>query len=409
MNTAEHNQLHRYEIQFILQFAEALQSYGAPSYRVEAASSDMARIFGLKADFYSTPTSLFSSFKTPDPNLDETHLLRLEPGSTDLNRLSDIDGVAEMVVRGELNPQQGIVEIQKIRRRKSLYPKPISILSYALLSLNLCIFMRGGKQDIFASLILGGLVGLLSVSGRMIKLKDLAEGIAAFAVSLIAYFWYTQTPVINPNIVIISSLIVLLPGMQITQAIAELATNNLTAGSSRLMGGIMVLLKLTFGVFLARELFSKFSPLPLEFYNKPLASGWQYVALPLAAVGFTINFKAKLRDWYWILLAGVISLTTLHYSSLFIGKELGAFIAAFVIGTSANIFARMTKRPAMTFLMPGIILLVPGSVGYSSLNSLYNQDVLAGIHAAFAMFKIATAIVVGFFVGNVTINPRKSI
>lgn len=397
------------KIQFILKIAESFHRYGTPSYRIESACTQMAKEFGLKADFFSTPTTLISSFKSEDMMLEETHLSRLEPGNTDLDRLSQVDKVADTVFQGEMDIELGLAEVDAISSRPSLYSKPLNVLSYAILSMNLAVFIGGSLNDIFASCVLGGLVGILSVSGRMIKLRDLTDVIASFLASFLSYLWLLNIDYINPNIVILSSLISLLPGLTLTISIAELSTQNFTAGTSRLMGSIMTLLKLTFGVFLARQIISINTPLPKSFDLNPIASGWKLVALPLATLAFTINFKARIKDAHWIMLAGSASYLSSLYASKVLGTEFGVFIGALVVGALSNLFARIFKRPALMILLPGIILLVPGSVGFKGLNFMFEKDILGGVDAAFGMLKLSTSIVAGFLIGNTIINPRRSI
>jgi uncharacterized membrane protein YjjB (DUF3815 family) len=92
-----------------------------------------------------------------------------------------------------------------------------------------------------------------------------------------------------------------------------------------------------------------------------------------------------------------------------LGPELGLFIGALFVGAGSNLFARFFKRPSLLILLPGIIILVPGSIGFKGLSFMFQQDILGGVDAAFVTLKVATSIVTGFFVGNITINPRRSI
>jgi uncharacterized membrane protein YjjB (DUF3815 family) len=60
------------------------------------------------------------------------------------------------------------------------------------------------------------------------------------------------------------------------------------------------------------------------------------------------------------------------------------------------------------FLVPGILLLVPGSVGMRSLTALMEREVISGIETAFRMVVIAVSIVAGILIANV-IGPRRSL
>ena len=50
---------------------------------------------------------------------------------------------------------------------------------------------------------------------------------------------------------------------------------------------------------------------------------------------------------------------------------------------------------------PGIILLVPGSIGFRSVASLLDHNVLHGVEAAFLMAMVGVSIVAGLLLANV--------
>ena len=56
--------------------------------------------------------------------------------------------------------------------------------------------------------------------------------------------------------------------------------------------------------------------------------------------------------------------------------------------------------------MPGILLLVPGSIGYRSLASLLRREVVLGVETAFQMMLIAVALVAGMLIANI-VSPHR--
>ena len=57
--------------------------------------------------------------------------------------------------------------------------------------------------------------------------------------------------------------------------------------------------------------------------------------------------------------------------------------------------------------VPGLILLVPGSLGIRSLSALLERDVLSGVQTAFATTLVAIALATGILLANVLIPPRR--
>jgi uncharacterized membrane protein YjjB (DUF3815 family) len=78
-----------------------------------------------------------------------------------------------------------------------------------------------------------------------------------------------------------------------------------------------------------------------------------------------------------------------------LGPELGVFVGAFVVSALANLYGRVAKRPSPVVLVPGLLVLVPGSIGFRGVIALLDREVVSGIGAGFTMIFTAVALVAG--------------
>ena len=62
----------------------------------------------------------------------------------------------------------------------------------------------------------------------------------------------------------------------------------------------------------------------------------------------------------------------------------------------------------MVPLVPGLLILVPGTVGFGSLSKFLESDVVSGVATAFKMALIAVALVTGLLLSNVVFPPRRT-
>ena len=69
----------------------------------------------------------------------------------------------------------------------------------------------------------------------------------------------------------------------------------------------------------------------------------------------------------------------------------------------------MTDRIAMVPLVPGLLLLVPGSMGLRSMTSMLERDVVSGIDTAFAMILVSVSLVAGLLMANASVPPRRDL
>jgi uncharacterized membrane protein YjjB (DUF3815 family) len=85
------------------------------------------------------------------------------------------------------------------------------------------------------------------------------------------------------------------------------------------------------------------------------------------------------------------------------------FFGALATGLYANACARWTRRPAQLFLVPGMVLLVPGMFGFMSFGRLFTGDIEAGAAGAFQTLMVGAALATGIVAANTTLPPRKSL
>lgn len=168
----------------------------------------------------------------------------------------------------------------------------------------------------------------------------------------------------------------------------------------------MVFLALAFGVALATKLVSLVASIPR---HDPVGlPDWTVVAaLVVIALGFTVLLRAHLRDTPWILLAGALGFGASRIGAVTLGPELATFLGALTVGMASNLYGRVLHRPEAVTLIPGILLLVPGSIGFRSLSWLIEREVVIGVENAFLMILLAAGLVAGLLVANVVIPPRR--
>jgi uncharacterized membrane protein YjjB (DUF3815 family) len=84
----------------------------------------------------------------------------------------------------------------------------------------------------------------------------------------------------------------------------------------------------------------------------------------------------------------------------------GPFLAALLLSLAGQIYARGSRRPAEIVVVPGMAVLVPGSVGIRCISALLGSDPVAGVQNGFQMFVIAMALVAGLLAGNALLRAR---
>jgi uncharacterized membrane protein YjjB (DUF3815 family) len=154
---------------------------------------------------------------------------------------------------------------------------------------------------------------------------------------------------LNLNTVIIAALIVLVPGMSLTNAVNELTSQHLVSGTAR------------------RD----------------------YPVVMLAAVaGYLIS---RLGGEAW-------------------GGPVGIFLSALLLTAAGNGYARWVGRPGALVRVPGILMLVPGSASLRGVMTLVQQqDAAVGQSAALGVLNILLALIAGLLFGNLLLPTRRNL
>ena len=391
----------------MLRLGKALHSNGYAAHRLEEILSAVAQQMRLEAQFFSTPTAISAAFGPQDDQ--RTFLIRVEPGGVDLGKMATLDRVTLRVLRGDLTPAEGSAMIDAIGAAPHRYGPAVTTLGFTIASAGAARFLGGGPVEIVVAAVIGGVIGMLSlVIGRSIAAGRVFEPLAAFVAVVLAQ---GAAHLVAPHavfIAILAGLIVLIPGLTLTVAMNELATRHLASGTARLSAAVMVFLAIIFGVALGDGLMERLlgtTPV-LEPPSMPVWT--ELVALAVAPLGFAILLRAEPDDLGWIALAGWLAFIGSRAGAVLLDPNLGSFVGALVVGVASNVYALLRDRPSQITLVPGVLLLVPGSIGFRSLASLLDREVLLGMETAFTMTLVASGIVAGLLIANIVVPRRKS-
>jgi uncharacterized membrane protein YjjP (DUF1212 family) len=400
-------------VRFVVALARSLHRYGTPAPRLEEAIDAVAATIGLVCNINSSPTSLLFSFREqggPETMLSElTRVVRLAPGSLDLRRLSLADAVAEDVLAGRLDIDAGYSRLLEIEAMPATRPALV-VFAYGLIGAALAVLLLRGWADVAAAGAIGLVVGVIAEAfSRRPNLAPSTEAVCALTATLLANAASTLVHPLSVQTVVLASLIVLLPGLALTTAINELATQHLVSGVARLAGAFAVLLKLTFGVVAGTQIAYLCGWTVVEAAVVPVPGWVLWPALVAAAFAFAVNFGADRRDFPLVMAAAIGSYLITRYVGPGVGSGAGVFVAALVACAAGNLYARIWRRPGALIRLPGIILLVPGSVGFRSLTHAFERDIFMSLDTGFTLLAILITLVAGLLFGNLLVPPRRSL
>jgi len=394
---------------YIVEIGGTLVSYGCPSYRLEEVIRAVARSDGFEAQALAIPTGLFIELRGRGMTAPINRMVRVREWGVDLDRLTRVDEIFNDVADDKITIQTGRERLRALKQEPPRYPVFFQYLATAMASASAAVFFRGRPGEIAMAAAIGVVVALISrvlvknPSGRF-----LVELLGGFAAATAAWIASRINPTLSREVLILSGIITLIPGMTLTTGIAELARKNLVSGSARLMEAFAAFLLIIFGIALALGI-EKVSAGKLADAHVRGSTSFevQVLAVFAAALAFAVLFNVPKRYvWSSIVSAGIGWITT-GLGTRYLPGQVAAFGAALAICIFSNLAARVTQRPSQLFQLPGMTLLVPGSFGFLSLEAFLRGEIAGGATKAFEMLLIAGGLVAGILMANVLLPAKK--
>jgi len=402
------------KIAFMVELATHLHTYGTTAPRLEGAIISVAERLGVDCEPWCNPTGMILTFSDPERppgESDISRVIRIPPGEINLGKLCEVDQIAEDVVAGRLGLSDGHAALRALGRKPGRRHQWLYILAYGLVAAGVSGLVRLPWLEIGVSGVIGLLVGALHViASTRPRLKEAEDALVAAMATTLAVLTAALIAPLNLTAVIIASLIALMPGMALTNAFSELAAQHLVSGTARISGAISTLLKLTVGVMVALAALQMMGIQPHIRAGQAPYDWLEWAAVPCTALAFAVLFRTALRDYPSVMLAAVAGYLIARVAGMAWGSAAGVFLSALVTTTVGNGYARWCNRPGALIRVPGIIMLVPGSMSMRSLlSSFQQQSMQAGQDAAIMVLNVLLALIAGLLIGNLVLPARRNL
>jgi uncharacterized membrane protein YjjP (DUF1212 family) len=388
---------------FIIELAHAMQQFGIPSHRLENSINDVLNAIGVQATVIPNPEYISITFFSSD----KPFTINKKSGRIDINfdRIVALSELVEKVIQKEISVDQALLDLTSIHGKPILYSKLVNIFSISLSSISAACVFGGGYNEMFVSGVIGLFVGIINVwVPHFSKISLLLS--AAFAI-VFSQFSVSFLGPYSIEIASITGLILLIPGFTLSLAISELAHSHAQSGTIRLAQSVISFVMMAVGIGLGYQLVSFISFEHWSSFHVNHPTWLIYLALLLIPAGFLVLFNALPKHYPWIFLACLISYFSLNLFDFLTVDGLTIFFSALTLGLMSNAIARWKKLPVSLMLVPGIILLVPGSIGFKSLSYLVNNQTLTGIDTAFSTIIAAVALASGLLFSNILLNSKQ--
>lgn len=230
---------------------EIMLKNGAETYRVEDTIYRLCKSRdSLQVEVFVTPTGIFSSLDKEGEDIDDliTYIKRIKSRSINLNRVSEVNDFSRRFVDSQMTIEEGMQQLKEIDLLAA-YPLKLQALLGGVASGFFALLFGANLLEFMAALITSiAITYSIHLLNRMefnLFITNIAGGvIAALGAILFGYIF----PTIDVNMVIIGAIMVMMPGVAMTNAVRDSIAGDLVSGLARGAEALLIAVSIAFGV-----------------------------------------------------------------------------------------------------------------------------------------------------------------
>lgn len=204
---------------------------GAETYRVDDTMTRMAATLDMEgADSFTTSTGIIFS---PGGHR-RVKLTSIRKRATDLEKIARVNAISRSLTSKEMTLEQAYVELKKVERGNFMFPFWLQVLAAAIASASFLILFGGYWENMPFAFIAGGIGFAISEKfHERTRVKFFSEFTGSAVIGLISLATVSAGLGSQLDIIVIASVMPLVPGLLITNAIRDLMAGHFMAGISK--------------------------------------------------------------------------------------------------------------------------------------------------------------------------------
>ncbi len=396
---------------FIIKVGLAAHRYGSTATRLESFLVSLSKKLGYQGVFRSTPSNIVFTLRRDPESPQRVEVIATQAAGVDLDKLARVGDLLNELEAGTLSLADASTSLDAIDRVPPPWGRFASMLGYVFVGMGLAPLLGGGWTDtLYATLFSMLVYGVVLLSGRLgAAATDWLPLSSAFVVGFLASIVKLWVPELNLVLVILSAVAIILPGYTISLGAGELVGQHVVSGMANLMSGMICLVKQIAGGWLGFTTVSFAVSWAAAEPATPVDSFWVQLFFPLLLVGLCLAFQTSRRDLPWAVLVSGIAYLGIMAGGSILDANLGNLFGTIIAVVAANLWARQTGRPTSIVLIPAIVMLVSGTIGFRGLASIAEGELLLGAQQFFQMFVVALTIVAGIMIGYTIVRPENTL
>ena len=383
---------------FAAQIGYRLAMAGAETFRVEDTIRRVLHAYGLECEVFAIPNSLTVSFEAANGK-PLTILKRIGYHGNDLEALEQLNALSRRICLEKPEVETAVLWLKETVARCRVYRLSVSLLGSFLGGAGFCLVFGGTLRDCLWAGMMGLIIGCVNrFMDRLEANPFFSTILASFLMALPAYLAAGFGWMDNPDAAIIGALMILVPGLLITNSMRDIIYGDTNSGIMRIVQVFLSAFAIALGTAAAWRITAPVYGLSAVVETASLVwPAWaQALAVFVGCYGFSILFNIHGRGMVLCVIGGAAT-----WMIYLLCEELG--LDVYTVNLYATIFAalysevmaRVRRCPVTPYLVIAIFPLLPGAGVYYTMSLGLQGEMIEALRKGLETAGIAGSLAVG--------------
>lgn len=374
---------------------------GAETFRVEDTVHRILRAYGVECEVFAIPNSISVSLEAANGK-PLMLMKRIDFHGNDLETMEKLNALSRRICTERPEVDEAMTWLHETLAACRTYRTGVIYLGGVLVGLGFCLVFGGTLLDCLWAGLMGLIIGLVT------RFMDKQEAnpffstlLAACCMALPAYIAAGLGLMDSPDAAIIGTLMMLVPGLPITNAMRDIIYGDTNSGINRIVQVFLIAAALAVGTATAWSLAERLWGAPVSAPAVDHSVLAQCLFACIGCFGFSILFNIHGPGGILCTIGGIACWVVFWLSQrLGFSEILSYFWASLFASLYSEIMARIRKYPAISYLLVSAFPLIPGAGVYYTMNFAVRGEMDMFAYRGMNTAAIAGIMAVGILLGS---------
>lgn len=227
---------------------EIMLRSGAETYRVEDTMYHILKTSNLEStQVIALMTGIVVTLNDGSMEQPVTVMRRVTERTTNVSNIINVNDISRRFCSGKLTLEEAYEELKKVKGKQ--YNRVLYNIATIGIAVGFAMMFGGNLLEVIVAAIVGAVLACVVTLGKMARINGVLVnvlsglGIAMLTVAVQRFLF----PTISADIVIVSAIMPIVPGVAITNAIRDTLQGDYLSGSARILEALLVAMAIAVG------------------------------------------------------------------------------------------------------------------------------------------------------------------